>query len=192
MRTVRWLSWAAAVAAAVAGAGCGNSSSSSSSAAPPPATSTGAISMVIESITLPDPASLGTAGGQQRPVVRFHVTDNTTGQPINLANEVAAAQAKPPGIPNSAPRFTLAQRDDRNDYRSYYASTANPKPYTVPEGEVAPPTSPQLQASATPSALALSDLKEVGGGSYEYTMPATNQTGFDRSKTHTVAGIVYS
>jgi len=188
MRTVRWLSWAAAVAAAVAGAGCGNSSSSSSSAAPPPATSTGAISMVIESITLPDPASLGTAGGQQRPVVRFHVTDNTTGQPINMNTEIGASLSNPKGIPNSVPKFTLAQRDDRNDYRSYYASTAQPKPYTVPEGLFAPPTSPQLQASAVPGTWNLGDLKDVGGGSWEVTLPATNQTGFDRNKTHTVAG----
>jgi OmcA/MtrC family decaheme c-type cytochrome len=137
--------------------------------------------MEIQSLTLPP-------GDAVRPVVRFRVVDNTTGNPLNLAQEVAASNAKT--IPNSVPRFTLSQRDDRNDYRSYYATTANPKPYTVPEGLVAPPTSSQLQASAQPgtSPYPVGDLKDVGGGFFELTLPATNQTGFDRSKTHTVAG----
>jgi OmcA/MtrC family decaheme c-type cytochrome len=181
MRTGPWTWWVAAAGALVS-AGC-NNSSSSSAAAPPPATSQGALTMTIESVTLPD-------GAGARPVVRFKVVDNTTGNPLDLPKEIAASNANPKGIPNTVPRFTLAQRDDRNDYRSYYATTANPKAYTVPEGEVAPPTSSQLQASAQPptSPYPLGDLKDVGGGSFELTLPPVNQTGFDRSKTHTVAG----
>ena len=179
--TARLGAWAVVLAVPLSGAGCGKSSSSA--AAPPPATSQGALSMTIESITLPE-------GDGVRPVVRFHVTDMSTGQPINLPNEIAAANAKPAGIPNTVPRFTLAQRDDRNDYRSYYAATASPKPYTVPAGEVAPPSAPTLQPSYEPPSgtWPVGDLKDVGGGSYEYTLPPINQTGFDRTKTHTVAG----
>ena len=181
--TARCGLWAGALAAAALGAaGCG--SSSSGAASPPPATSQGSLAMEIQSVTLPDPASAGTSSG--RPVVRFRVIDLTTGQPINVAQEFAASTATPPGIPNTVPRFTLAQRDDRNDYRSYYASTATPKAYTVPDGETAPPTSSQLQASAV--SVTAPDLKDVGGGFFELTMPAPNQTGFDRTKTHTVAG----
>lgn len=180
--TARLGIWAGALtAAALVAAGCGKSSPGA--AAPPPATSQGSLQMVIESITLPD-------GDGVRPVVRFHVTDLISGQPINLANEIAASNVKPAGIPNSVPRFTLAQRDDRNDYRSYYASTANPKPYTPPEGEDVPPSAPALQSTYQPPSgtWPVGDLKDVGGGSYEFTMPAINQTGFDRTKTHTVAG----
>jgi OmcA/MtrC family decaheme c-type cytochrome len=160
------------------------------SASPPPATSQGALSMDIQSVTLPDPASATSTGGQQRPVVRFRVVDKTTGQLINLANEIAAANASPPAIPNTVPRFTLAQRDDRNDYHSYYASTATAKAYTLPEGYEAPPTSNQPQASYEPPSgqWPVGDLKDVGEGYYEYTLPATNQTGFDRTKPHTLAG----
>ncbi len=186
MRTVRWWGWAAAIAAAAVGVGCG-SSSSSTAAAPPPATSQGSLTMEIQSVTLPNPASATSTAG--RPVVRFRVVDTTTGQPINLANEIAALNAKPPGIPNSQPRFTLAQRDDRNDYRSYYAATSNPKAFTMPDGYTAAAPSPQLQASAQPpSPWPIADLKDVGGGFYEFTMPRVNQTGFDRTKTHTLAG----
>lgn len=184
----RW-AWAGALGVvALVGAGCG-SSSSSGSAAPPPATSQGALRLVIESVTLPDPASATSTGGSVRPVVRFRVTD-AQGTPIDLAKEVAAANASPPGTPNTVPRFTLAQRDDRNDYRSYYATTASPKPYTVPDGFTAPPTSPQLQSTYQPPSgrWPVEDLKPVGNGSFDYTMPPVNQTGFDRTKTHTLAG----
>jgi OmcA/MtrC family decaheme c-type cytochrome len=189
MRVMPWWGWAGALgAAALTAAGCG-SSSKSGAASPPPATSQGSLTMEIQSVTLPDPASATTAGGQ-RPVVRFRVIDTTTNQPVNLATEIANSNASPPGTPNTIPRFTLAQRDDRNDYRSYYASNATPKAYVVPDGLVAPPTSTQLQAAYQPpsGAWPLADLKDVGNGFYEYTLPATNQTGFDRTKTHTLAG----
>jgi OmcA/MtrC family decaheme c-type cytochrome len=140
--------------------------------------------MEIQSITLPE-------GAGARPVVRFRITDTTTGQPLNMANEIAASNASPAGIPNTVPRFTLAQRDDRNDYRSYYASTISPKAYTPPTtAGTLPPQAPALQASYQPPAGAwpVADLKDVGGGVFEFTMPAVNQTGFDRAKTHTVAG----
>jgi OmcA/MtrC family decaheme c-type cytochrome len=192
MATVRWWGWAGALcAAALAAAGCG-SSSKSGSAAPPPATSQGSLTMEIQSVTLPDPTSAGTAAAQQRPVVRFRVVDTTTNQPVNLANEVAASNATPPGTPNSIPRFTLAQRDDRNDYRSYYGTVANPVPYVTPQGYTTPPAAPALQSAYEPPSgkWPVADLKDVGGGFYEYTMPPTNQTGFDRSKTHTLAGWV--
>jgi len=189
MIAMRWWGLAGALgAAALTAAGCG--SSSSGSAAPPPATSQGAISMEIQSVTLPDPASASTSGGQQRPVVRFRVIDTTTNQPLNLANEAAASIASPPGIPNTIPRFTLAQRDDRNDYRSYYGTVANPVPYTTPTGYTTPPAAPALQATYQPPSgkYPVADLKDVGGGFYELTLPPTNQTGFDRTKTHTIAG----
>jgi OmcA/MtrC family decaheme c-type cytochrome len=177
----RGWSWAAMTASALLASACGSSSSESAAAPPPAATSTGALTMVIESVTLP-------AGDGARPVVRFHVTDNTTGQPLNMMTEIQNSISKT--IPNTVPRFTLSQRDDRNDYRSYYASTVNAKAYTVPDGMTTPPTSPQLQASAQPptNPYPIGDLKDVGGGSFELTLPATNQTGFDRTKTHTVAG----
>ncbi|HEX9242311.1 MAG TPA: hypothetical protein VF875_07690, partial [Anaeromyxobacter sp.] len=49
---------------------------------------------------------------------------------------------------------------------------------------------PQLQAAYQPpsGAYPVADLKDVGSGSWELTLPPTNQSGFDRSKTHTVAG----
>ena len=191
MRQATWWGWAALGVSALAAAGCGSSSSNSGASAPPPVTGQGALAMDIQSVTLPDPANAGTTGGAVRPVVRFRVMDTTTNQPVNLAAEIAASNATPPGVPNSIPRFTLAQRDDRNDYRSYYASSVAPKAYTPPsDAGTVPPTSTQLQASYEPPAGAwpVGDLKDVGGGYYEYTLPPVNQTGFDRTKTHTLAG----
>jgi OmcA/MtrC family decaheme c-type cytochrome len=167
-------------------AACNSSSSNEQPAPAPPATSVGSLTMVIESITLP-------AGDGVRPVVRFHVTDNTTGQPINVGAEAAASNTSPPGIPNTVPRFTLAQRDDRNDYRSYYANNVTAKAYsldpTLGYTQPTPSPGPVTQASYQPPAGAypVGDLKDVGGGSWELTLPATNQTGFDRTKTHTIA-----
>jgi OmcA/MtrC family decaheme c-type cytochrome len=175
------VTWALAACAAIGLAACGKDESEPE---PPPTggTSQGALSMTIESITLPE-------GDGVRPVVQFRVVDTTTGDPINVGSEVAASLTKPPGIPNTVPKFTLAERDDRNDYRNYYANTAQPKPYTVPTDGVAPPTSPQLQAAAQPgSPYPVGDLKDMGNGSWQLTLPPTNQTGFDRTKTHTVAG----
>lgn len=194
MRTAAWRVWAAGTLAVGVGlAGCGKDEKEPS-AAPPQATSQGALTMEIQSVTLPDPASLSSTGGQQRPVVRFRVVDNTTGQPINLANEIGASTASPPGIPNTVPRFTLAQRDDRNDYRSYYSLDVSPKAYTPPtDAGTVPPTSTQPQAQYEPPATGpwpVADLKDVGGGFFEFTLPPTNQTGFDRTKTHTLAGWV--
>jgi OmcA/MtrC family decaheme c-type cytochrome len=186
MGTVRRWTWALLGAGAVLGVSACNNSSSSSSA-PPPATSTGALTMTIESITLPE-------GDGARPVVRFHITDTVAGKNIDVGSEVAASVATPPGVPNTVPKFTLAQRDDRNDYRSYYGSTVAPKPYTLPDTATlgAPPTSTQLQATAQPPSYAppsfsTGDLKDVGNGSWELTLPPINQTGFDRTKTHTIA-----
>jgi OmcA/MtrC family decaheme c-type cytochrome len=151
--------------------------------------------MEIQSVTLPDPSGAGSTAGQQRPVVRFRVMDTAANKPVNLLQEIAAANASPPGIPNTVPRFTLAARDDRNDYRSYYTANVAPKTYTPPDNAgTVPPTSTQAQAQYEPPAAGpwpvATDLKDVGNGFYEYTMPPTNGTGFDRTKTHTLAGWV--
>jgi OmcA/MtrC family decaheme c-type cytochrome len=171
---------ALAIGLGVLAAGCGDEKES---AAPAPNPSTGNLSMEITSVTIPQ-------GDNVRPVVRFRVIDTRTGQPVNLAQEVPAGDANPKGFPNTVPRFTLAQRDDRNDYHSYYVATVSPKPYVTPAGAETPPAAPATQAQYEPPSSAawpVGDLKDAGGGFYEYTMPSVSTAGFDRTKPHTVA-----
>lgn len=186
MRMARWSVWAAgALAAAVALSACGDEKEAS--AAPPQAPSpvpAPNLAMKILSVTIPP-------GDAVRPVIRFSVTD-AKGNPIDLTSEIQASTASPAGVPNTVPRFTLAQMDDRGNYTSYYAATVSPKAYTPPPGVTTPPpTSTVTQASYEPPAAApwpVGDLKNVGAGTWEFTMPTTNVAGLDRTKTHTAAG----
>ena len=198
MRMSRWgAAIGGVVAAAVIGAaGCGDSDSNNGGSTP--TTSSGVdpdpLNLEIQAVTMPE-------GDKVRPVVRFRVTDGQ-GNPIDLATEVAAANTSPVGIPSSVPRFTLAQLDDDLDYTSYYASTVAPRAYTTPSDfppgftQPTPATVKQAQfqppsrTAAGPAPWPVADLRSVGNGVYEYTMPETNVTGLDRTKTHTLAGWV--
>jgi OmcA/MtrC family decaheme c-type cytochrome len=126
----------------------------------------------IQSATLPEagPAT-----------VRFRVLDQS-GAPVDLEAEMATTTAVPR---TTGPRFTLAMLDDDGDYRSYYEAVRQPAAYTF-DGPI--PT-PAARTQATSPAVTAADLRNVGGGVYEYTFPEPNvTTGMDRSKTHTVAG----
>jgi OmcA/MtrC family decaheme c-type cytochrome len=145
------------------------------------------LNLEILSVSLPD-------GAGARPVVQFRVTDQA-GAPVDLAAEIAAANASPAGVPNTIPRFTLAQLDDLGNYTSLYASTVNPRTYTAPEGQTPPPAVAKEQAAYQPAARTaagatapwpVADLKAVGAGVFEFTMPATTVAA-DRTKTHTLA-----
>jgi OmcA/MtrC family decaheme c-type cytochrome len=133
--------------------------------------------------------------GGGRPTVTFRVT-MPDGTPVDLPTELANANASPAAFPNTVPRFTLAALDENGEYRSYYTSQVAPRDYTPPAGATPPPPGtfpqatfqPPTRNAAGPAPWPVADLVANGDGSYTYTMPETNETGFDRSRTHTVAG----
>jgi OmcA/MtrC family decaheme c-type cytochrome len=138
------------------------------------------LNLEIQAATVPE--------GGGAPTVRFRVTDQA-GNPIDLATEVPKSVA-PATFPNTNPRFTLAMLKDDGDYLSYYATLRAPAAYTF-EGTL-PTPQPRTQAQAqTVSAAPAGSLVAQGNGVYEFTFPAPTVTeGFDRTKTHTVAGWV--
>jgi OmcA/MtrC family decaheme c-type cytochrome len=183
MRRMDWM--AAGLALAVGAAGCGKDETEPAAAPPqvPAPVPADNLAMEIVSVTLPD-------GDAVRPQVRFKITD-ASGNPIDLKSEIAAANAKPAGIPNTVPRFTLAVRDDRGDFTSYYASTVQPKAYTPPAGSTPPPAAPATQATFQPPSSApwpVNDLAQQDDGSWVLTLGTTQVSGLDRTKPHQVAG----
>lgn len=154
----------------------------------PPQLSPDPLNLEIQAATVPE-------GGA--PTVRFRVTDGS-GAPIDLQAEMATTTV----FPNTpGPSFTLAMLDDHGDYVSYFATTVNARDYTyipdpqivgsgvTPENFVRPPTAPRTQAQA-PS-FNKANLTKVSDGVYDYTFPTpTVTTGLDRTKTHTVAGLI--
>lgn len=184
---------AAAVAGAIAaglvlfGAACGDDDKDEApGAAPPQQPGTGdGLSMEILSVTLPD-------GSSVRPVIRFRVSD-ANGRPVDLATEVQASTTRPAGIPNTVPRFTLAMRNEFDDFVSYYATTTAPRSYTPPAGRPTPPAAPASQATFQPPSSApwpTGELKPLGDGTWEFTMAPIQVAGLDRTRPHTAAGWV--
>jgi OmcA/MtrC family decaheme c-type cytochrome len=145
----------------------------------------------IQSVTIPE-------GANPRPVVRFRVTDQA-GAPVDLMTELANWNLGVPTaanrtVPNTVPRFTLAQLDDAGNYTSYYAATVNPRTgWTAPgplDDGLTP--GPATQATTVPptNPYPVADLRALGDGVFELTLPEPTVTGLDRTRTHTVAGWV--
>lgn len=187
MRTVRWGAGVGALVAALVlvGASCGDDDDDGGQAAAPQI-DPDPLNLEIQSVTIP-------TGENVRPVVRFRVTD-ASGAPIDLPTEIAASIARPAGFPNTVPRFTFAQLDDRGNYTSYYAANVQPttvNPDTLPPSDTPPVPAAATQATSKPTGTwPVSDLTPAGNGFYDFTLPPTEVTGLDRTKTHTLAGWV--
>ncbi len=178
--TARWGVAAGAIAAAamLGLASCGDDDNNTAAAAPPQV-SPDPLTLEIQAATVPEFATTA------RPTVRFRVL-GPSGTPINLDAEMATTTT----FPNTTgPRFTLAMLDEHGDYRSYYDASRAPAAYTFDGEKPTPATRTQATSSPAITAANRADLKNLGGGVYEYTFPAPNvTTGLDRTKTHTVAG----
>ncbi|HEX9399367.1 MAG TPA: hypothetical protein VF912_04590 [Anaeromyxobacter sp.] len=194
MKTWRW-GIAAGVFAAVAALGVASCGDDNEAAAPPQVASD-PLTLDIQSATVPEFATTA------RPTVTFRVLDGS-GNPIDLEAELATTATFPNfSSPGRAPAFTLAMLDDNNDYVSYYSTTTNPKNYTYsPDPDVLGSTiteadvkarfapAPRTQAQAITVARG-PNLTSVGTRVYRFTFPAptTPLDGFDRTKSHKVAG----
>ncbi len=193
MRTWRFGAAVGAVVATlvISSASCGDDDDNGGGAAPPQVDAD-PLHLEIQSVTIPE-------GANPRPVVRFRVTDQA-GAPVDLMTELGNWNLGIPTaanrtVPNTVPRFTLAQLEDDGDYHSLYSATVAAKAFTSPGGPALPAADatqaayePPARAGTTPVAWPIADLVAVGNGVFDYTMPAATDAAIDRTKTHTAAG----
>jgi OmcA/MtrC family decaheme c-type cytochrome len=182
IRTWRRIAWLAALAAtAVIATACGDDDNDDGGGGP---IELGPVNLEIQSANVPESG---------RPTVTFRVTD-ASGNPIDVAAEVQNSINSPATFPNTVPRFTLAQLGVDGNYTSYYATTANPREgWTAPgplDDHLTPGPATQATTQPPTNPYPVADLRAVGNGVYELTLPETNVTGLDRARTHTLAGWV--
>jgi OmcA/MtrC family decaheme c-type cytochrome len=195
-----------AAAAMLGLASCGDDDDDDGGGAAAPQVDPDPVTLDIQAATLPEFASTA------RPTVTFRVLDGNQ-QPIDLEAELATTAFPNLRSPGRAPTFTLAMLDPNGDYVSYYSTTRAPRdftyiadpevigtdvPFTPPVGThdagtgvVSVGGAPSVTQATSVAVTTGPNLRTVGNRVYEFTFPAlTSTAGFDRARTHTVAGWV--